>query len=340
MGYSQRAGAGGTSMSNESSKEVVRNSYFLNASSKFLQNVPVGRRSAFSLLHKLAGKPERFIQQLDGGMKFPVDCKDKEIALKVALNKTYEPVVGALFLSKCNNNDIVWDVGANKGYYTLLAQEKIGGRGRVYAYEPVPENVIDLDLIVSLNNLNNFIVEPVALSSAVGESSFSLEGWSMGVSAWGKLLNGNAESVKEKITVQTSTIDHEVERLKLEKIDMIKMDIQGGELGAIRGAKTALENGVIKNILLELHDMMLTSDECHEIVETLLDAGLSGKAFAQDEIPDNVAVNTIRKNIPLDLSNYGVPAQDYNWNKRRNVNARGLPTDDYAKPLQFLLSLD
>ncbi len=326
-------------MPNELSKEDISDSSFLGVISKVLQNVPIGRRTVFSVLHALAGKPERFIQHLDGGMKFPVDCKDKEVALKVALNKTYEPVAGALFLSKCNNNDIVWDIGANKGYYTLLAQNKVGSEGKVFAYEPAPENLVDLELIKSLNNLSNFYVEPTGLSDSVGEASFSLEGWSMGVSAWGKLLNSNAESVLEKITVPTSTIDHEIERLNLATIDMIKMDIQGGELKAIRGAKNTLENGIIKNILLELHDMMLTRDECHEIVDTLLDAGLSGKAFSQDEIPDSVAIDTIRKNIPLDLSKYGVPAQDYNWNKRRGVDGSGLSTDDYAKPLQFLLSL-
>jgi len=247
-------------MSDELSKEVVRNSSLLNVSSKVLQNVPVGRRTAFSLMHRLAGKPHRFIIDINNGLKFPIDCHDKDVALKVALNKAYEPVVGALFLSKCDRGDVVWDVGANKGYYTLLAQHKVGDGGKVFAYEPAPENVVDLDLIKSLNDLNNFYVEPTGLSDSVGEASFSLEGWSDGVSAWGKLLNGNADSVEEKVTVPTTSVDHEIDRLNLEQVDMIKMDIQGGEVGAIKGAKEALANRRIKNILLELLRLIILSE--------------------------------------------------------------------------------
>src|SRR5690606_21751529 len=67
---------------------------------------------------------------------------------------------------------VFFDVGANVGYYSLLASRKVGREGRVIAFEPLLDNVSHLYRHVRLNRLQNVEVLPVACSNRVGMTSF------------------------------------------------------------------------------------------------------------------------------------------------------------------------
>lgn len=297
-----------------------------------IQWLPTGRRSLFRACHLLTGRPSRFPMRVDG-IWFMVDCGDWDVAMRVALDQAYEPAVAALFLANVHPGHVVFDVGANKGFYTLLAVQRVGSAGKVVAYEPDPRNIRDIEDDARLNDFPNLIVRGIALAARKGESEFDIGGWQEGVSAWGQLVvdGGKSSDGASTVRVPTATLDEELEELAIDNLNMLKIDIQGGELAAIDGMKGALKRGTIDTILLELHDMQLNHAECDHILNTLFEFGYDGKCYDQSEFSRAEAVGVMRMKAVPDLASKGRPARSYNYKARRD-------SATYVKPLQFLLS--
>jgi FkbM family methyltransferase len=119
-------------------------------------------------------------------------------------------------------DDTVWDIGANVGFYTLLAASKAR---EVYAFEPLSDNVHDLERHLSLNNVDNTRVFEVALGDKDGKCNFDpcvsrLQGY---------LSDDGGMSVTAR------TIDS-LTREGLEPPTLIKMDIEGAEVKCLLGA--------------------------------------------------------------------------------------------------------
>ena len=127
-------------------------------------------------------------------------------------------------------NSVFWDIGANVGFYTLLAS-KLVGSGRVFAFEPVPRNLGYLRKHMELNRVSNVEVLPIALSDKNGTARFQVEQtFSMGHLA----SEGGIE-------VLTATLDSLVDEGKVLAPVCVKMDIDGAELLALRGAARAFQ---------------------------------------------------------------------------------------------------
>jgi len=122
-------------------------------------------------------------------------------------------------------DSVFWDVGANVGFYSLLASELVGS-GKVFAFEPVPRNLSYLRRHLTLNRVTNVEVFAVAVSDRNGTASFEVEK----TGAMGHL------SGEGSITVPVATLDSLAEAGKVLPPDYVKMDIEGAELLALRGA--------------------------------------------------------------------------------------------------------
>jgi len=128
---------------------------------------------------------------------------------------------------------VCWDIGANIGYYTCLLGQAVGATGRVIAFEPARETRERLAHNVSLNQLGNVEVSPLALGGAEGvarihyrdaglfEGTASLHG-----------LQGQAASEK----VQVATLDSLAARFGAP--DFLKIDVEGAQLEVWRGGRT------------------------------------------------------------------------------------------------------
>jgi FkbM family methyltransferase len=150
------------------------------------------------------------------------------------------------------------DVGANAGLLSLVGWKVVGPQGRVTSVDPDPVNHEALSELIELNNCSNWQLRQVAVSDSTGTGSFSR---SKPGSPMGKL---GTVAGAETIDVKLATLDQLIEEVGVP--DVIKMDIEGAEVAALRGAKELLARHAPK-WLIELH-----SDECGRGVREILAA--------------------------------------------------------------------
>jgi FkbM family methyltransferase len=146
---------------------------------------------------------------------------------------------------------VFYDVGANVGFFSLLAARLSGSEGRVISFEPIDENLSKLGENVRRNQFSNVRIIPIALGAANGERTFQLSE----SPTWGK-FKGVAQEVPNKyvrdIAVQVRRLDDLVSAESLPPPDFIKVDVEGAEREVIDGARdTLLRYGPI--LMIELH---------------------------------------------------------------------------------------
>ncbi len=126
---------------------------------------------------------------------------------------------------------VVYDIGANAGYFSLLAAELAGAKGLVFAFEPLPRNIEFIKRHITLNQMNNIQVIEAAVSDQIGEAYFDL-----GAStAMGHLARSG------ELIVKSITLDGLLDEGKLLPPDIIKLDVEGAEFLALSGAQKLVE---------------------------------------------------------------------------------------------------
>jgi FkbM family methyltransferase len=127
--------------------------------------------------------------------------------------------------------NVVYDLGANVGFYSLLASVLVGTAGRVYCFEPLARNIVYLRMHVALNGLENCFVFEAAVSDTDGDARFDpLAEPSMG------RLSDRGDQV-----VRTVRLDSLVDRGQILPPTLMKIDIEGGEFAALKGAARIIE---------------------------------------------------------------------------------------------------
>ena len=144
------------------------------------------------------------------------------------------------------------DGGANIGFFSLIASKIVGQTGTVFSFEPTPLTHTYLKKNINVNNASNIIISKYGLSSSKKQLPFQIfdnpEGNSVISDKACELTYEN-----EIIKINTISIDEFCTENKIARIDLIKLDIEGQELEAIKGAKKVLlENHSIK-IIFELN---------------------------------------------------------------------------------------
>jgi FkbM family methyltransferase len=155
---------------------------------------------------------------------------DVGIAEFVLTNGDYEEETRKVVMQTLKPGDVFFDLGANIGYFTVLAAKCVGPNGRVIAFEPTPATRSYLERNVQGNGVGRIVaVESFAISERRGVAYFEV-----GTQSECNSIATNARSGTGTIEVQTIGIDDYCEEKGLLRIDMIKMDIEGQELKAIR----------------------------------------------------------------------------------------------------------
>lgn len=159
-----------------------------------------------------------------------------------------EPEVCNLMARALKPGDVVMDAGANIGFFSLLMACLVYPDGLVYAIEPGPNNLDKLDQNRKLNNRQREIcILPFALAQQLGQYDFYLSPDS------GDNCLARHPTTVGQVEVRTYTIDALYAEKNLRKPVLIKLDIEGSERNALRGANELVFSGGIKNLVCELN---------------------------------------------------------------------------------------
>jgi FkbM family methyltransferase len=198
--------------------------------------------------------PEGLTQvQVAGG-----DLRGANLLLDLQVDKdlwlgTYEPEVQTTIRSFCKPGMRVFDVGANIGYTSLLMAQAVGLEGAVVAFEPHPKNINRLQANLDLNPFAAIVqVIPLAVADQTGPARFQIH-----VSGgMGRLVGTSVKADRfiGEIDVSQISLDEFVYSRGNPPPQLIKVDIEGGEVLAIRGMKRLLRE-VRPTLLLELHGL-------------------------------------------------------------------------------------
>jgi len=145
-----------------------------------------------------------------------------------------ESLMTSLFTCVIRPGMVVLDIGAFVGWYTLLAARQVGARGKVYAFEPDPRNYELLSENLRVNHVDSRVMcLPKAVSSKAGIQRFFLHGGDQSRSSLIPSGGGHKSTV-----VTTVVLDDFLDRNL--QVDVIKMDVEGGEVNALRGMRETL----------------------------------------------------------------------------------------------------
>ena len=192
----------------------------------------------------------------------------------------------------------VIDIGANVGISSVAIARKIGERGKLHSFEPLPQYFDVLKENISSNGLENVEVYELAVTDQVGRAYFYQKELSSGIVF---------EEGAKKCEVPTTTIDRFLSGEKIERIDLINMDCEGSELLVLKGAEKTLHKNKVK-IFCEIHHDFLK--QLGQSIEDLIEYLQSLEFQVQ-----SVSLNDLEVGNNFEKCEY---IYAHNLNKRRN----------------------
>jgi FkbM family methyltransferase len=206
---------------------------------------------AASLIKRLIGIQRRVIHTPVG--RLSVDPAS-DFGFRLLSGRDYEPELTAAFRTLLKPGDACVDIGANEGWFSILAAQLTGDSGRVLAVEPQDRLQAVLAANFALNGLTRLPVDPAAISDRPGEASlFLTPDTNTGAS-------GLSRPTRYRLpcqTVRTCTLKDLLDRHSLARVTLLKMDIEGHEHEAILGSPDVFTSGRVEHLALEMHPGLL-----------------------------------------------------------------------------------
>lgn len=164
----------------------------------------------------------------------------------------------------------VLDVGAHQGFYTLLVSTLVGSTGKVYAFEPSPRERKALRLNLKLNSRGNVCIQEAALGREKSQGTLYVPERQTGCNSLRPPAVSDATS---SVKVQVIRLDDFLCGTGIERVDFIKLDVEGAELSVLEGAAGLLRRHPRPVILAEIEDIRTAAwgYRAREIVTTLDD---------------------------------------------------------------------
>ena len=170
----------------------------------------------------------------------------KGLALSISHYGTYEELESKIMEEKIEMGNIVVDVGANIGLHTLNMARIVGNTGQVFAFEPDPSNFEILKKNVKINNYKNIILEQKAVGDKHGRTTLYQSDHP------GKhRIFPQTEQAKSQVQVELTNLDNYFDSDMIDKINFIKIDVEGLEFSVLKGMKNILKNSKKIKILFE-----------------------------------------------------------------------------------------
>ena len=168
-----------------------------------------------------------------GDYRMYVDITDDLVGAVIARGG-FEPHVTRAIANTLRPGDTFLDLGANIGYFSLLAASRVGPTGHVIGFEARPDNVSLARLSVRENGFRNVTLHNLAVS----ERDSQLRMHAPDHTSLSEVVDGSVEGTEHFVVIQAVALDDALAALP--RLDVVKMDIDGGELRAVRGMRGVL----------------------------------------------------------------------------------------------------
>jgi len=220
---------------------------------------------------------------------------------------TYDPSMTSVFSHLIKPGETVWDIGTERGWFTLQMAMLVGKSGRVDSFEAFPPTVEKLKINVELNNFTWVNVNGVAVSDSNSKMWFVPP--SNNVTNNVSFLedcNGVGYLTDKKqqgaIEVNTINLDDYYQSQKIEKLSLIKIDIEGAEVSALKGAKNLiLKDRPIIAIEYNRQTALRANSSIEELNEMLRSYGYKLFLFDRKFVPFNLDLYKGQEDVVLNV---------------------------------------
>ena len=185
-------------------------------------------------------------------------------------NELYEKDTSYLINKYIKKDSIFFDIGANEGFFSVLASKKII-TGKIYCFEPQKNLLKIIEKNLLKNNFKNFFL----LNFGIGESQYFTN-----LNVFNDTNTGSSSILKKhffntkKTKIKVKSLDQFVSEEKLySQIDLVKIDIEGYEINAIKGMKNLLKEKKINTLLIDYHMHIITNEDRLEHEKLILSFG-------------------------------------------------------------------
>lgn len=190
----------------------------------------------FDKVYKLREKQDLICEIED--IKLKISSKSV-LAKPLMIKAGFEEAERKIIKRFVNPGMVVFDIGANIGLYTTIMAKQVKDEGHVFSFEPYSSTGDYLYYNVALNELNNVTVEGLALTDADGQMDFYIfpEGEDVYNSLGAQKRDVEKTKAVRKIQVQVSKLDSYCKKNKIERINFIKLDVEGAEEKVFEGGR-------------------------------------------------------------------------------------------------------
>lgn len=212
---------------------------------------------------------------------------DRGISTELLIFGTHEPITTKLLKKELVKGMVCLDIGSNIGYYALLERKLVEDEGKVIAIEPSPLNVSYLKNNINRNGFTNIETFNFALSSSDCEVRFLMDA----KSNLSKVVNENDYCLGGSvIRVPARSLDSFSEQYSFDKLDFLRMDVEGHEMEIFRGGSRTIER-FKPALLIECHTLNMLKGMV-DLLRSLQSIGYDVKYFIPREL-DNPLLGSV-----------------------------------------------
>jgi FkbM family methyltransferase len=238
---------------------------FLALPKRGTRKVPVYRNLYRSLYESMwSFWPPDNILEIQGSKMFlevfHADTTLRNTFRSYALNRVHEKNTTELFRKVLRPGSTFLDLGANIGYFSLLAARLVGKKGRVYSFEPEPRNFRYLTKNIQINNYAHATLEPKAVSDSPGQVKLYICPYDSGHHTINQpegirsYRQGYDYQQEEYVEVDKVCLD---EYFPDQPVDVIKMDVEGAELLALTGMDRLIRRQKSLRMFVEFFPLLI-----------------------------------------------------------------------------------
>ena len=257
---------------------------FTNRTSQFLYNiirVLIGGKglSKYKIIRTSKKFAEKNIHSSHVNVQGHEMYLDPSDSLRLSTNGVFEPYTTQVIKQNISSDDIVIDIGANIGYFTLIMAKCIRENGKVFSFEPEPKNFELLKKNVEINNYSNVILEKKAIGDKTGMAKLYLADRKSNLFASGmhRIFQSDLVSqIPDPISINIIKLDDYLQDLKfIKKIRLIKIDVEGAEFDVLKGMNKILDENKEIEIVMEFSSENLEDygSNTPDVVDFLMNKG-------------------------------------------------------------------